>query len=147
MEYQNKYPYNISFGLMLSGLNTQSAEATAAAAAAGLLPPMNIQSLAALAAMTQQSIPNATTAQQGAPLTNALLCKFLFLFCRLDLEYYFALYFLHIIVFLRVFLYAKMYQLVSIYDLHSLFCTFVTISALDNGFILHSRMHNTAHDC
>lgn len=54
------------------GLNTQSVESTAA----GLLPPMNIQSLAALAAMTQPSIP-ATTTQPSAPLTNAatLLCK------------------------------------------------------------------------
>ncbi|XP_031634504.1 CUGBP Elav-like family member 2 isoform X1 [Contarinia nasturtii] len=61
---------------ILQGLNTQSAESTAAAAAAGLLPPMNIQSLAALAAMTQPSIPAATTAQPSAPLTNAatLLC-------------------------------------------------------------------------
>ncbi|XP_031634511.1 CUGBP Elav-like family member 2 isoform X2 [Contarinia nasturtii] len=56
---------------ILQGLNTQSAESTAAAAAAGLLPPMNIQSLAALAAMTQPSIPAATTAQPSAPLTNA----------------------------------------------------------------------------
>lgn len=57
------------------GLNTQSAETTAAAAAAGLLPPMNIQSLAALAAMTQPSMPTATAAQPNTPLTNALLCK------------------------------------------------------------------------
>lgn len=59
-------------------MNTQSAESTAAAAAAGLLPPMNIQSLAALAAMTQPSMPAATTAQPSAPLTNAatLLCKY-----------------------------------------------------------------------
>lgn len=57
------------------GLNAQSAE-TAAAAAAGLLPQMNMQNLAALAAMTQPSLQ--AVSQPAAQLTNAaaLLCKF-----------------------------------------------------------------------
>lgn len=58
------------------GLNAQS-ESAAAAAAAGLLPSMNIQNLAALAAMTQPSM-TAATQQPSAQLTNAaaLLCKY-----------------------------------------------------------------------
>lgn len=54
-----------------------TAAATAAAAAAGLLPPMTVQNLAALAAMTQPSLGNATNNPGNAQLTNtaALLCK------------------------------------------------------------------------
>lgn len=58
-----------------AGLSAQSE--SAAAAAAGLLPPMNIQNLAALAAMTQPSIQAAQ--QPSAQLSNAaaLICKYL----------------------------------------------------------------------
>lgn len=54
-----------------------TAAATAAAAAAGLLPPMTVQNLAALAAMTQPSLTNAATNPGSAQLSNtaALLCK------------------------------------------------------------------------
>lgn len=71
---------NITFINFVSfvGLNAQTAE-SAAVAAAGLLPPMNIQNLAALAAMTQPSL-TAATQQPSAQLTNAaaLLCKYFF---------------------------------------------------------------------
>lgn len=61
-----------------TGLNAQNesaAQAAAAAAAAGLLPSMNIQNLAALAAMAQPL--SAATQQPSAQLSNAaaLLCK------------------------------------------------------------------------
>ncbi|XP_046804180.1 CUGBP Elav-like family member 1 [Lucilia cuprina] len=66
---------------LLQGLGAQTntadtAAATAAAAAAGLLPPMTVQNLAALAAMTQPSLTNAATNPGSAQLTNtaALLC-------------------------------------------------------------------------
>lgn len=64
------------------GLSAQNE--SAAAAAAGLLPPMNIQNLAALAAMTQPSLQAVTQQHQHQPsaqLTNAaaLLCKYIFL--------------------------------------------------------------------
>ncbi|XP_018794155.1 PREDICTED: CUGBP Elav-like family member 2 isoform X2 [Bactrocera latifrons] len=55
------------------GAQTNSAEtaaATAAAAAAGLLPPMTVQNLAAIAAMTQPSLTNAATNPGSAQLTN-----------------------------------------------------------------------------
>lgn len=61
------------------GAQTNSAEtaaATAAAAAAGLLPPMTVQNLAAIAAMTQPSLTSAASNPGSAQLTNtaALLC-------------------------------------------------------------------------
>ncbi|XP_075153084.1 bruno 1 isoform X2 [Haematobia irritans] len=66
---------------LLQGLGAQtntadSAAATAAAAAAGLLPPMTVQNLAALAAMTQSSLTNTASNPGNAQLTNtaALLC-------------------------------------------------------------------------
>uniref|UniRef100_A0A1I8PDB8 RRM domain-containing protein n=1 Tax=Stomoxys calcitrans TaxID=35570 RepID=A0A1I8PDB8_STOCA len=66
---------------LLQGLGAQtntadSTAATAAAAAAGLLPPMTVQNLAALAAMTQSSLTNTATNPGNAQLTNtaALLC-------------------------------------------------------------------------
>ncbi|XP_020713094.1 CUGBP Elav-like family member 2 [Ceratitis capitata] len=66
---------------LLQGLGAQTntaetAAATAAAAAAGLLPPMTVQNLAAIAAMTQPSLTNAATNPGSAQLTNtaALLC-------------------------------------------------------------------------
>ncbi|TMW50508.1 hypothetical protein DOY81_004410 [Sarcophaga bullata] len=60
---------------LLQGLGAQTntadtAAATAAAAAAGLLPPMTVQNLAALAAMTQPSLTNAATNPGSAQLTN-----------------------------------------------------------------------------
>lgn len=61
----------------MPGLNAQTE--SAAAAAAGLLPPMNIQNLAALAAMTQPSL-TAAAQQPSAQLSNAaaLICKYHF---------------------------------------------------------------------
>ncbi|XP_067622564.1 CUGBP Elav-like family member 2 isoform X2 [Eurosta solidaginis] len=65
---------------LLQGLGAQTsssdtAAATAAAAAAGLLPPFTVQNLAAIAAMTQPSLTNATTNPGSAQLagTAALL--------------------------------------------------------------------------
>lgn len=63
----------------LTGLNAQNesaAQAAAVAAASGLLPSMNIQNLAALAAMAQPAL-SAATQQPSAQLSNAaaLLCK------------------------------------------------------------------------
>uniref|UniRef100_W8AP27 CUGBP Elav-like family member 1-A n=2 Tax=Ceratitis capitata TaxID=7213 RepID=W8AP27_CERCA len=60
---------------LLQGLGAQTntaetAAATAAAAAAGLLPPMTVQNLAAIAAMTQPSLTNAATNPGSAQLTN-----------------------------------------------------------------------------
>ncbi|XP_065358744.1 CUGBP Elav-like family member 1-A [Calliphora vicina] len=60
---------------LLQGLGAQTnsadtAAATAAAAAAGLLPPMTVQNLAALAAMTQPSLTNAATNPGSAQLSN-----------------------------------------------------------------------------
>lgn len=43
--------------------------------ASGLLPPMAVQNLAALAAMTQPSMQAAAPQQPSQQLTNALLCK------------------------------------------------------------------------
>ncbi|XP_073826904.1 bruno 1 isoform X6 [Musca autumnalis] len=66
---------------LLQGLGAQTnaadtTAATAAAAAAGLLPPMTVQNLAALAAMTQSSLTNTANNPGNAQLTNtaALLC-------------------------------------------------------------------------
>ncbi|KAL9927425.1 CUGBP Elav-like family member 2 isoform X1 [Glossina fuscipes] len=64
---------------LLQGLGAQTNTAdtaAAAAAAAGLLPPMTVQNLAALAAITQPSLTNAATNPGSAQLTNtaALLC-------------------------------------------------------------------------
>lgn len=60
---------------LLQGLGAQTntadtAAATAAAAAAGLLPPMTVQNLAALAAMTQPSLTNAANNPGSAQLSN-----------------------------------------------------------------------------
>ncbi|XP_036340224.1 CUGBP Elav-like family member 2 isoform X2 [Rhagoletis pomonella] len=58
---------------LLQGLCAQTSTtdtATAAAAAAGLLPPMTIQNLAAIAAMTQPSLSNAATNPGSAHITN-----------------------------------------------------------------------------
>lgn len=64
----------------ISGIGAQSATdtATAAAAAAGLLPQMTVQNLAALAAITQPSLTAATQPTSAAHLSNAaaLLCKY-----------------------------------------------------------------------
>ncbi|KAL9923856.1 bruno 1 isoform 2-T4 [Glossina fuscipes fuscipes] len=58
---------------LLQGLGAQTNTAdtaAAAAAAAGLLPPMTVQNLAALAAITQPSLTNAATNPGSAQLTN-----------------------------------------------------------------------------
>lgn len=60
---------------ILQGLGAQTnsadtAAATAAAAAAGLLQPMTVQNLAAIAAMTQPSLTNAATNPGSAQLSN-----------------------------------------------------------------------------
>ncbi|XP_053959465.1 CUGBP Elav-like family member 2 isoform X2 [Anastrepha ludens] len=60
---------------LLQGLGAQTntadtAAATAAAAAAGLLPPMTVQNLAAIAAMTQPSLTSAASNPGSAQLTN-----------------------------------------------------------------------------
>ncbi|XP_037918331.1 CUGBP Elav-like family member 2 isoform X3 [Hermetia illucens] len=58
---------------LLQGIGAQSATdtATAAAAAAGLLPQMTVQNLAALAAITQPSLTAATQPTSAAHLSNA----------------------------------------------------------------------------
>ncbi|CAD6998764.1 unnamed protein product [Ceratitis capitata] len=66
---------------LLQGLGAQTntaetAAATAAAAAAGLLPPMTVQNLAAIAAMTQPSLTNAATNPGSAQLTNTAALLF-----------------------------------------------------------------------
>lgn len=73
---------NLDYLALVLGLgaqtNSAADSATAAAAAAGLLPPMTVQNLAALAAMTQPSLTNAANNPGSAQLTNtaALLCKY-----------------------------------------------------------------------
>ncbi|XP_036222685.2 CUGBP Elav-like family member 2 isoform X2 [Bactrocera oleae] len=57
-------------GLGAQASSAETAAATAAAAAAGLLPPMTVQNLAAIAAMTQPSLANAATNPGSAQLTN-----------------------------------------------------------------------------
>uniref|UniRef100_A0A1B0B2B6 RRM domain-containing protein n=1 Tax=Glossina palpalis gambiensis TaxID=67801 RepID=A0A1B0B2B6_9MUSC len=60
------------------GAQTNTADtAAAAAAAAGLLPPMTVQNLAALAAITQPSLTNAATNPGSAQLTNTAALLFI----------------------------------------------------------------------
>lgn len=70
-----------------------SAQTETAAAAAGLMQPMNIQNLAALAAITQPSL-QAAAQQPNGQLTNAaaLLCKYrLKLFFKLYIIFMYTL--------------------------------------------------------
>ncbi|KAM8717333.1 hypothetical protein ACLKA7_004088 [Drosophila subpalustris] len=63
-------------GLGAAQQNNSTQDTTSAAAAAGLLNPLSVQNLAAIAAMTQPSLSNAATSPGSAQLTNtaALLC-------------------------------------------------------------------------
>lgn len=65
-------------GLGAAQQNNSTQDTTSAAAAAGLLNPLAVQNLAAIAAMTQPNLSNAATSPGSAQLTNtaALLCKF-----------------------------------------------------------------------
>lgn len=80
-----------------TGLNAQNESAAqAAAAAAGLLPSMNIQNLAALAAMAQPAL-SAATQQPSAQLSNAaaLLCKSISIFFFLFRKTYSSIFMYH----------------------------------------------------
>lgn len=65
-------------GLGAAQQNNSTQDTTSAAAAAGLLNPLAVQNLAAIAAMSQPNLSNAATSPGSAQLTNtaALLCKF-----------------------------------------------------------------------
>ncbi|XP_051859067.1 CUGBP Elav-like family member 2 isoform X2 [Drosophila albomicans] len=57
-------------GLGAAQQNNSTQDTTSAAAAAGLLNPLSVQNLAAIAAMTQPSLSNAATSPGSAQLTN-----------------------------------------------------------------------------